>query len=59
MILRVQSVASIDDFCISVAVSGVHEVHTALNHTHIDEMVCVPALPSKLQCAGLFQSIGK
>jgi hypothetical protein len=59
MILRVQSVAFIDDFSISVVVSGVDEVLSPVNHTNIDEMVCVPAELAKLQCAGLFQSIGK
>jgi len=58
MILRVQSVAFIDDFSVSVVVSGVHEVLFPVNHTHINEMVCVPAELAKLQCAGLFQSIG-
>jgi hypothetical protein len=59
MILRVQSVAFIDDFSICVVVSDVHEVLSPVNHTHIDEMVCVPAELAKLQCAGPFQSIGK
>jgi len=58
MILGVQSVAFIDDVSVFVLVIGVHEVIFPVNHTHIDEMVCVSAEHAKLQCAGLFQSIG-
>jgi len=50
MILSVQSVAFIDDFSVSAAVSGVHEVLFPVNHSHIGEMVCVPAELAKLQC---------
>jgi len=53
MILRIQSVAFIDDFSISVVVSGVHEVLSPVNHTNIDEMVCVPAELAKLQRANV------